>query len=65
MGDKHQKRRAQESSCASEPSEEGAERAFDLWLRRGLHRLYDEVAREPVPAELLDLIATDRTRREK
>ena len=26
----------------------------------GLHRLYDEVAREPIPDELLKLIEADR-----
>jgi hypothetical protein len=36
------------------------EAAFDLWLQRGLHELYDEVAREPVPDELLKLIEEDR-----
>jgi len=34
--------------------------AFDLWLSRGLHELYDEVAREPLPEELLRLIDEDR-----
>ncbi|WP_281417436.1 NepR family anti-sigma factor [Plastoroseomonas hellenica] len=34
--------------------------AFDLWLRRGLHAMYDDVAREPVPEELLKLIEQDR-----
>jgi hypothetical protein len=33
-----------------------AESAFDLWLRRGLHQLYDEVANEPIPPEILRLI---------
>ncbi len=37
-----------------------ADAAFDIWLRRGLHRLYDDVAREPVPEELLKLIQEDR-----
>jgi hypothetical protein len=36
------------------------EAAFDTWLQRGLHRLYDEVAREPIPDELLKLIEADR-----
>jgi hypothetical protein len=35
--------------------------AFDLWLRRGLHQLFDDVANEPVPEELLRLIESDRT----
>jgi hypothetical protein len=29
---------------------------LDLWLRRGLHRLYSAVAAEPIPPELLRLI---------
>ena len=34
--------------------------AFDLWLNRGLHQLFDDVANEPVPEELLRLIQEDR-----
>jgi hypothetical protein len=41
------------------------EDAFDLWLQRGLHQLYDNVASEPIPDSLLRLIEDDRTRREK
>ena len=36
------------------------EAAFDLWLQRSLHQLFDKVAKEPIPAELLRLIAEDR-----
>jgi Anti-sigma factor NepR len=39
--------------------------AFDIWLQQGLHRLYDSVAKEPVPDELLKLIEQDRTERSK
>ena len=38
------------------------EAAFDLWLQKGLHELYDQVANEPVPDELLKLIEEDRSR---
>lgn len=38
--------------------------AFDLWLQRGLHKLFDDVAREPVPDELLRLIEDDREKRD-
>lgn len=31
--------------------------AFDIWLHKGLHQMFDEVACEPIPDELLDLIA--------
>ena len=34
--------------------------AFDIWLQRGLHQLYDNIAREPIPDELLKLIEEDR-----
>ena len=34
--------------------------AFDIWLERGLHQLYDDVAREPIPDELLRLIQEDK-----
>ena len=34
--------------------------AFDIWLNRGLHQLYDDVAQEPIPEELLKLIEEDR-----
>lgn len=36
--------------------------AFDLWLRRGLHKIYDDVANEPIPEELLKLIEDDRSK---
>ncbi len=34
--------------------------AFDLWLQRSLHQLFDKVAKEPIPEELLRLIERDR-----
>ncbi len=36
------------------------EAAFDLWLQKGLHDIYDKVASEPIPEELLKLIEEDR-----
>ena len=38
------------------------EAAFDLWLQKGLHEIYDQVASEPIPDELLKLIEEDRKR---
>ena len=37
--------------------------AFDVWLHRGLHKLFDDVASEPIPEELLRLIEDDRKAR--
>ena len=34
--------------------------AFEQWLQRGLHQLFDDVANEPVPDELRKLIDDDR-----
>jgi hypothetical protein len=39
------------------------EAAFDLWLERGLHKLFDDVAREPIPEALLKIIEQDRNKR--
>jgi hypothetical protein len=53
------------SRPASVPSSSGrkgrkTEAAFDLWLHKGLHEIYDKVASEPIPDELLRLIEEDR-----
>ncbi|MCQ8240626.1 hypothetical protein [Rhizosaccharibacter radicis] len=37
------------------------EAAFDLWLQRGLHQMFDNVAAEPIPEDLLKLIDGDRS----
>jgi len=34
--------------------------AFDLWLQRGLHDLFDDIANEPVPEALLKIIEAGR-----
>jgi hypothetical protein len=36
------------------------DKAFDVWLKNGLHRLYDDIASEPLPDDLLKLIQEDR-----
>jgi len=50
------------ASGGAKPAAPG-ETVFDLWLNRSLHQLYDGVAAEPIPAELLKLIESDRDRR--
>lgn len=53
------------------PSGEGggksgpADAAFDVWLNRGLHQMYDDVVREPVPDALLKLIEEDRDKEQQ
>lgn len=52
-------------SASAETGRKGGkthEAAFDVWLRRGLHQLFDDVANEPIPDELLKLIEDDRSK---
>ena len=35
------------------------ERPFDTWLQKQLHAMYDEIASEPLPNDLLKLIDRD------
>jgi hypothetical protein len=35
------------------------ERPFDIWLQKQLHAMYDEIASEPLPGDLLGLIDSD------
>jgi hypothetical protein len=48
---------------ASAKEEVKADGAFDLWLKRSLHQMYDTIASEPIPDDLLRLIEDDRARR--
>ena len=34
--------------------------AFDNWLNRGLHQLFDDVMNEPIPPELLQILQSDK-----
>ena len=34
--------------------------SFDRWLDEGLHKLYDDVVKAPLPEALLELIETHR-----
>jgi hypothetical protein len=36
-----------------------SERPFDMWLQKQLHAMYDEIAAEPLPNDLLNLIDKD------
>lgn len=36
-----------------------SERPFDMWLQKQLHAMYDEIASEPLPNDLLNLIDHD------
>jgi hypothetical protein len=40
------------------------ERPFDLWLHKQLHAMYDEIAAEPLPDDLINLIERDAGKKE-
>jgi len=65
MGKTDQKRTVEPGKTPMNPEGEGVDRAFDLWLRRGLHQLYDTVAKEPIPENLLQMIEDDHASQEK
>ena len=45
------------ASARSKPR--STERPFDMWLHKQLHAMYDEIASEPLPDDLLNLIDKD------
>ncbi|WP_165943461.1 hypothetical protein [Roseicella aquatilis] len=64
MGKSEQKRPGDPAKAGAEQEGEAVDNAFDLWLRRGLHQLYDTVAKEPIPEELLRMIEEDRQKKD-
>jgi hypothetical protein len=55
---KPQKDRAGESA-RNKKLKAPAERPFDMWLQKQLHAMYDEIAAEPLPDDLVKLIDRD------
>jgi len=65
MGKTDQKRPNDPAKAGTEQEGEAVDSAFDLWLRRGLHQLYDTVAKEPIPEALLRMIEEDRDKKDE
>jgi hypothetical protein len=65
MGKSDKKRATTPAKPGTDQEDKGVDQAFDVWLRRGLHQLYDDVAQEPIPEELLRLIEGDRNASKK
>ncbi len=42
-----------------------SDRPFDMWLHKQLHAMYDEIASEPLPDDLLNLIDKDAASNDK
>ena len=47
------------------PPKPTRERPFDMWLQKQLHSMYDEIAAEPLPEDLLNLIDKDADKSKK
>jgi hypothetical protein len=57
---KPQKDRADESARNNKVKAKApAERPFDLWLDKQLHAMYDEIAAEPLPDDIIRTIERD------
>jgi hypothetical protein len=55
---KPQKDRA-DDAARNKKMKEPVERPFDMWLQKQLHAMYDEIAAEPLPDDLVKLIERD------
>lgn len=62
MSSKKAERRPDAPQRRSRNGRIGPDAAFDLWLERSLKALYDQVADEPIPEDLLKLIEDDKKR---
>ena len=65
MGETDQTKPSDPAKAGAEQEDGAVDNAFDLWLRRGLHQLYDTVAKEPIPEALLRMIEEDRDAKEE
>ena len=54
-----------ESAKSKAPAKASRERPFDMWLQKQLHSMYDEIAAEPLPSDLLNLIDKDADKSKK
>ena len=59
---KPQKDRADDAARDKKVKEPAAERPFDMWLQKQLHAMYDEIAAEPLPNDLINLIERDASK---
>jgi len=59
---KHFKMSDRDDKSAGKPNRQSrtTDSAFDRWLNRGLHELFDDVMKEPVPPELLKIVQDDK-----
>jgi hypothetical protein len=49
---------------SARPKPRATGRPFDMWLQKQLHAMYDEIASEPLPDDLLNLIESDAAKQQ-
>jgi hypothetical protein len=59
-GGKPPKASARTRTVGARGPKPASDAAFDIWLQQGLHKMYDDIAGEPLPEEWLKLIEQDR-----
>jgi hypothetical protein len=57
MSDKKQQKGPKAAKSAKPGGERATSAAFDTWLERKLHEMFDSVTVEPIPDDLLKVIA--------
>jgi len=62
---KPQKDRADSSARSTKVKAPETGRPFDMWLQKQLHAMYDEIAAEPLPDDLVHLIERDAENKDK
>jgi hypothetical protein len=62
---KPQRDRAADAARNKKKMKAPAERPFDMWLQKQLHAMYDEIAAEPLPDDLVGLIERDAENKDK
>jgi len=62
---KPHKDRADSSARSTKVKAPAMERPFDMWLQKQLHAMYDEIAAEPLPDDLVHLIERDAENKDK
>ena len=59
---KPQKDQADDDAARDKKVKEPVQRPFDMWLQKQLHAMYDEIAAEPLPNDLINLIERDASK---
>ena len=62
---KPQRDRADSSARSTKVKAPETGRPFDMWLQKQLHAMYDEIAAEPLPDDLVHLIERDAENKDK